>query len=473
MQTRYHDGSRRYERPRYNKRVHFPDGQQGSDGPRNRPLSLAIPPEFFNVTREQFAIIKSVHHRHQLANGLPPSLTKKMAILRDSVKPAFNNELFKAHLEEISKNWGASVHRSLRRHYDDVISEALDTISNAAMPEEVMRVSISLITKWARRQLKEKLKDEVLDEALSLIGAHQKIAASSATTEATSWEWIPPSPPTMQGARTSTFTDLKDAGSQTEAADASSSCGGSSCTRPVGVDLQSELSRDEVTVPVGDRRVLDPQCSKDPVECSSSSAATECDYGSQVDKANGEDKVLSQLDLFGSVVSDHCGKSRLSSAFNSIEFDKSVIMFGDSNIRDFRREHISVISLNYGRLSFFKQLAVKCAEVEHQDVKSFFFCLSLLDKGNLPSTNFSCFRSMMHNLRNAFPQSKLYVLLLCNTTDCTPAEKKNIDELNLLIRSRSPANCTVINPPTCFCANNNVWDQKTKDKVFEVLESFL
>ena len=78
----------------------------------------------------------------------------------------------------------------------------------------------------------------------------------------------------------------------------------------------------------------------------------------------------------------------------------------------------------------------------------------------------------MYAAKRAFPAADLYVLL-CGPPTSSSAAISNIIELNNLIKSRTPAGCTIINHSEVFDAVNEIWNGQTKAITFKALNNFL
>ena len=142
--------------------------------------------------------------------------------------------------------------------------------------------------------------------------------------------------------------------------------------------------------------------------------------------------------------------------------------------KDFVAEGTCVVAEKTGRLSFFKQLLSKCEpHGARPSVLSFVLCLSLLDKCNLPNTNFATLRSILYVARKIFPNARLGVLLFGNPTDSSSTITQYTAELKSLVETRSPAGCTVLHAPSPFLAANNLLSKATKTAVFSTLQAFL
>lgn len=209
-------------------------------GFEDRSRHFVINPEYFGITREHFTIIKSVHHRHQLEHGLPPSLKKKDdAILHNSVSPAFNDDYFRAEMQSITQIWSDATVVALRIRYDTVIQDSLNQISNSALSSERFELSISFVAKWARKQLRRKLLDEELDEALTLIRVYQKIDQS---TDASS-SGLPPVRDEHQEKHDCSFTSLKGQGTLTSPIPGVPDSNGPSTARSSSLSATSAAAR--------------------------------------------------------------------------------------------------------------------------------------------------------------------------------------------------------------------------------------
>ena len=124
-------------------------------------------------------------------------------------------------------------------------------------------------------------------------------------------------------------------------------------------------------------------------------------------------------------------------------------------------------------MNFYKQVLLRCPDDEFQDVNVFVLCLSLLDKDNLPETNLATLRSIFYRARKLLPNAQFYVSLFGAPENSTHRSHVNVQNLNDLIKSRTPAGCTVIPPPENFVASEYSLSSGTKEAIFETLSYFL
>lgn len=457
---------------------------------RRRPAQYAIPPEYFTITKEHFRIVKSVHHQNQVNLGLPPSLKAKSTILQSSINPAFKNNFFDANIEEITNNWRCAVLAALKEHYAAVINESIRLISRTDFPSALLETSINTVSKWAKRQLGHKLKDEELDDALNLIRCHQKL------TESTFSDPLPSTTPTARSSYAASpvnrgYDILEDKATQTDRGTDNSEipyarvretrvCDSEAQTFQSSADATNFLHFD--SPPPGpslrsphqeaaaSSRVI-PEA--ETTETTAEPQSSQSDVGIPEDAgAVAHGVSLSQTTLLGSFVAERPRGPRAISSLEQLDFSKKAIVMGDSNFCDFQADDVSVLADRFGHLSFFKQLFQKI-DVPYPNVKVFILCISLHDRNNLPSTNFVVFRNIMHSARKVFPTANLFVLLCGLPTNCTNTEANNLNEFFDLIRSRVPGSCTIIDPPENFTANGAIWNKSTKVNVTNTLKDFL
>ena len=373
--------------------VYDPASRLVSRGPRQRPRPTGnasdrqpqrIPPEFFALTRDHFVIIKSIHHRATLRDGLPPSLLRKQGILSASVNPAFNNDYFAASVETITAQWGSAILQALREHYEHLISAAVDHISKEALPVRVLDDSLKLVLKWARAHLGRKLLDDELDEALSLIREKQLLTSESLLEEQTTREAFP-SP-----RRPETESSGLHKGTQTSPPEEPEN----------EEDLQPLIQATSMA-------------SSEAVPSTDSGHESSEDASIRASQSNGPLR-QTQLQSFTSFSLPPVSEAPVCTNL-ILDGAKSNVIFGDSNLQSFAFEDCSILASSKGRLSFFKHFLQTNKDV-YENVSNFVFCLSHLDNRNKTATNFTTFKGVMYNARRVFPNARIFVLLNCLTT---------------------------------------------------------
>ena len=422
-------------------------------------LSVVIPPALFELTRAHFAIIKTTHHRLQLADGPPPSLRKKSTFLAQSVNPAFVNDFFRAQMEDIGRVWCEEVLQALQQHYDSVMQDSIDLISSKPMPDELLNTSIRMVTKWAYQQLGRKLKDFELDEALSIIREHQLLHKEKTPMQAT--------PSRETSSSLSQTPSYKNVGSQTDASPELPEIGSSPQQETLTMTTQ-EPPASEGSLSTGLRNEAAP----DPPTAISS--ATPSPTGQALRHLDERTHSMVQTNLFGNTVREQAPRAtRVYLAVERLNLGKNYILFGDENIEDFKTNNACILSVKGGKLNFFKQVLLRCPDDEFRSVKAFILCLSLLDKANLPETNFAALRAIFHRASRILPCARFCIVLFGIPDSSTASCQGNTHNLNELISSRLSTECTICPPAENFSADENSWSPSTKQDVFDKLNSFL
>jgi hypothetical protein len=147
------------------------------------------------------------------------------------------------------------------------------------------------------------------------------------------------------------------------------------------------------------------------------------------------------------------------------------VLCGDGNFSAFRFGNMTSLTDATGRLNHFKMFFKRINDQSFPNVLNVIFCLSLLDRGNLPATNFNSLRTTLFSLRRIFPQASLHVFLCGEPQDDTYVA--NIKALNDMVRNRLPANCKVVEPPNPFLSNGHLWDDSMHDSVYTTLREYL
>lgn len=492
--------TRRTWEPRNSRRQqpYRPLQQQPRQRPRlaeTRPperRELAIPPAYFELTREHFAIVKTIHHLNVLKSGLPASLRKKASFLSDSVRPAFRNEAFVTTMETITDSWNNQVKQALVTHYIAVLNDAKDRLATWPMPHELLEKSIRVVTSWSRRQLGLKLQDDELDEALQLIRSTQCVTAedpdaplrsqspglpSTTSDQATQTSWPTPwsnprvtgSTPCIQVPEPTTLpaAPVESPTLVVMPARTEDSKPAPSMTEPLPVSVDLDESFDLVPETVDEATTLsvatqDVESITPPSILHSEPPATpptdEPEWIVQPATDGAAEATPGMLNSLGAV----------SEPFHNI---KNVVVCGDRNISSFTYDSITTITDNSGRMNFFRGLFKRYKDFSFPNVLTFVFCLSLLDRQNLPATNFNYLRTILYSIRRMFPSASLHVLL-CGEPQLD-TQVANITAFNDMVRERRPANCEVIEPPQPFLSNDSVWERSTRESVFSTLRSTL
>ena len=137
----------------------------------NKPYNK-IPNDVFDITREQFRLVKCLHHLKTLQNSTPKTWKKWGSNIVENLHLAFETSSVKSMFETLTNEFIESIRLKAIEHYNTCASEAsvfLFTNSNR-MQQSVFNLSINLVKKWAKNQL-SKLNAETLSEALSTINS--------------------------------------------------------------------------------------------------------------------------------------------------------------------------------------------------------------------------------------------------------------------------------------------------------------
>ena len=377
------------------------------------------------------------------------------------MRPAFNNDFFISSVEEITSRWSQDIFQALLDHYEAILAEAKEKIASTPMPHELLEKSLRVVTSWARRQLGRKLTDCELDDALQLINSTQLLDHSSSAGVGLEHSLMPavpshrPPEPVNRATQTTICTSM-DTWPLSECA-----------TETAPAPLEDTVpQQEEAGTPL-----------EAPVDLAAPTSRPAADDGSTVvdlallnnhttaSRPQEEGELTSATQEPSDVVSL---ESDCTTPFTDI---KDSIVCGDKNVSDFTPDKVTIISDEGGRLFHFKSFFRKVSDRTFKNVSSFIFCLSLLDKNNLPITNFNNLRTVLYNIRRIFPNATLHVLL-CGEPSDDPCIN-NICKLNDIIRERLPANCKILEPPHPFSSTNALWDRSTRDSIFQILHSTL
>ena len=448
----------------------------------NFPREDLIPAEFFHLTREHFAVIKSRHHLHRLSE-VPVNLQRAATNLAQTARPAFRNDYYDIVAKSLAEDWLQATLQSLREHYLGTIDASLSAIKEAPLPAKLFQRSLALCTKWAHRQLGRRLDPNVLDAALSEITAAQTIEEQSNSLRPSIYHT------TRTGSRTiSTQTmDLNEHDIRPSL---------TSLSQKTPLEQEEEL-RPEEPLPEPTPHNLDPH---QPQECAPTpsailqddstqqptlfqpSASTSQEDTSLRPRARKRQLVeLSQLDLFGEVCTQSSPPRQRSRSLSlprsrspaSLSPSSTAVILGDENLTSLRDINADILALPNGRLNHFRNL-LRTSDEEFQDVRHFVITASHLDRLNLPASNSKAISHIFAMAARIFPNAKR--AYICDgPCSCQPEETRvTLVAFNSRISTRPPKGCSkVILPPAHFSCENGVWNEATKTSYYDILRSFL
>lgn len=433
---------------------HFPDHAASA---LQRP---PIPEEFFHVTKNHFAIIKCVHHLTCLRADTPTSLLKTAKVLRQQLRPAFISDDFKVKAESIALAWVSEATTLLREHYEDVLQSVSAKLCAQALPEDLLDSSLELATKWAKNQLHHKLRDEILDEALSRIIHLQS---------------------TIPRCQTTSSSDLLRARNE-DARIASMPQVGSTSASPAtaSVYTQTDLSSDSLppphtTVPESEPSIgtTDPPTDNSLHSAKPTAPSVDLDDDSTPD-TRAPQGPLSQLDLFGSIVEDGTQSERqLSQPLPESNAWSPRVVLGDDNLNEFSHPDTTVVSRPKGRLSHFHRLFSKYPHGPQLNVNTFIICISTLDKRNALTTNISSLKSLLGTAKKVFPRAKVFIQACGIDNNFSIEEQMTCSSLNNFVRNRTPSSSVHIPTAEPFSCTNDVWDVSTRTNIYNILKNYL
>lgn len=333
-----------------------------------------IPQEFFPLTRAHFSILKAIHHRNRLSKGLPPSLQRRMIDLKESIRPAFYNDFFGAAVEAATSTWADAIVHTLQEHFESVISDAVELLSSRPMPQTLLDCSVNLALKWSRSQLKSKLLDNELDEAISLIYENQQIGQPTPSSIAsTTAQASIPSASYTRGTQTEPLPEFEANSNETDKSSTQTDSAS-------GIELVSPPLTEDSTQPTISSELSIPSASTSFRQTQLTSAGS---FSSQTTMHQGPDMTLTSC-------------------------ERAVIL-GDATLDGLQINDCSVFSNRRGRLSFFKQW-LQTSETICSKVSDVIVCLSALDVNNKEMTNIVSFRALGHHAKRVFPNARLSFL---------------------------------------------------------------
>lgn len=457
--------------------------------PANVPRFL-IPPEYFELTRKHFLLLKCYHHQSALEKGFPPSLAKKIDLLSAEVNPAFKNEAFRVRMRSIRDEWCGSVKQTLKEHYAERITETISFITSNGMPSDLLDRSLQIVVRWGRKQLGKRLTDEVLDKAISSINKSQLLLDPEFPVHAdpapvpnpesltgsfprNGFIFRPfPNPPTSDLVPSSVLLkEVYDKDTQTDSVVDSGVVEALTLTDVDGV-LESS-TRTEVfsealapsVLPVVDNIPQARAPSVNDIVLDTASATTSTPEDISTIPSTG---ALVQTRIVNMNTVTSTGST---DRFN-LDLTKSRLVLGDTNLKDLRLEDSSVFSTEKGRLSFFKTYLQSSRGV-HEGVSDVVICLSSLDEKNKPNTNFTTFRSVLYNTKRLFPNAKVSVVLNCIPLSSEESVRRDLKEFNQMIVNRLVSLCDVVQLPDTFTVKGNLWNASERDVVYKAIKDFL
>ena len=528
-QVQFQHQSHQRKRTDFSNRQRVPSRQQSRRTP-DRPRSELIPTEYFALTREHFALIKSRHHLHRLVE-VPISLQRTAESLAKAAKPAFRNDYFDSTAASLAEDWLQATHESLRGHYYCIIEACLSTMRDTPVPEAVLQRSTALCIKWARRQLGRRLDPVILEAALEEITSAQAIEGDEedeeddedeednfSTTDylfkrrnqEEEFQLLRPlsrsictQTPAAPAHTTESQTSEGQHANEAPAPDpviggeqklplvpqqpSSDSAPGHSSERPAPPDSDSALDPSaEVPPPpsapameTSSAPAMETSPDRPPPSSSQQSATVDLDASPPQRGRKRQRTELSQLDLFGEVSSKSPPPQRSRSlsvprARTPVNLapTTSTVILGDDNLADLRNQDVDLLATPHGRLNYFRNI-LRSPDQTFTDVKHFILAASHLDRKNLFASNIKALTHIFSTAARIFPNAKL-VFVCDGPCSCENEDTRTaVTFFNTKVSSRPPKNCTVILPPPHFCCNEGKWDDATKSTIFETLKPFL
>ena len=461
------------------------------------------PEEFFHLTREHFAVIKSRHHLQRLSE-VPVNLQRAADNLALTAKPAFRNDYYDMVAKTLAEDWLRATVQSLRDHYSNTIEASLSAIRETPLPELLFQRSISLCTKWAHRQLGRRLDPRVLDAALSEIKSVQ-ITESTSHSTCTRAD--------TDSARVSSRTVFTQTIIDSAAGIRSSVIASASEEAPIqrqeettarvrfpGLCVPSEQQRQEEssstptteqeeiaeeqqqqeTAPIEigeEQETAEQQPSSSQQTVPSGSSGTAMPPG----RTRKRQLELSQLDLFGDICVRTSPPRQRSRSLSiprqrspaSLSPTSKAVILGDENLAGLQDTGADILALPNGRLNHYRNL-LRASETTYGEVRHFVLSASYLDRNNLPASNAKALSHIFSMASRIFPNAKLAYACdgLC---PCESDETKaTMAEFNTKVSSRPPKGCTTVFPaPAHFSCHEGAWDDDTKNSYYEALRSFL
>ena len=421
-----------------------------------------IPREFFHLTREQFAIVKSHHHLHRLRAGPPPSLQRKAKELATFAKPAFRNDFFDARANQLAEDWLRGSHQALLEHYEDTLATSRSALEEAAMPRGIFERSLQVCTRWARRQLGAKLEPSILDAAISEIRGAQMVDDASGGPSFTK----PRQPITTTVHRSvQTQTDVQSATEPTKEVWFSQRLPDTQATEyPEATESRQAAETVEVT-----------QATESQPASESDGCAPPEPMVFRLSRKRQAEEHLSQMDLFGSPISHRSPprqRSRSLPAQLRLAPSKGALILGDDNVATFGDERTDVLATKNGRLNFFRTL-LRSAKETFPGVTRFVLVLSHLDRQNAHNTNLTAIRNICSAAKSLFPNAQGAVA--CDgPCECQPSDiRSSIEVFNKELQAAPPNRIAVILPPEGFACTNGRWAKATREAYRTNIGAFL
>lgn len=409
------------------------------------PETKKLDDELFQPTRALFKIIKCKHHLENLLGEPPKSLKKAAKSLQSLLHPAFNNDTFASNVKSNADFWLSSTLSSLREHYSSVLSEARLSLSSASLSPDSVNLCTATATRWARHQLGKKLRDSVLDEALSLFLSSIVMTTPTVTTA------LAPQAPSQHMHRPLKTTEVS-----TQTSSPQPTC-----------DVEMIASTESPQVPT-------PQVDHSASNTGDSTRRGKRTVNRKRIRPSSTPPSLSQLDLFGSPVPVQSSTGTIPKKTSPplvTTTDKYVIL-ADENFEQFKADHCKVLAHQNGKLSHFKSL-LNHEQKPFPTVQFFLLALSLLDMSNSFLTNSSTLKSLLGAAHRVFPNAQLFVLLLGIDNEAHLDVRTNIQDLNRFVINKHPSSCAHIPAFPDFKSDGNAWSDVTKSETFSKIQEYL
>ena len=448
-------------------------------------VKASIPAELFEITRRQFAILKSQHHIGVLQNSAPKTWLKWADHITNNVHLAFSTEKCKIKIKTVADECIQNLIAASIDHYKSTISDAETYLQEHSHKlGDLFNVSYELIKKWAYKQLGQKLQASVLNEALCTIKTlHASSSASKCTavaanvvnhsttvTRACQTEPYDPDDVEIASPVASVHaTSIK----QTKVTNSSRFFIHSAQIEAENIEAANNSSVNNASikqVSSDNMNFTDPVNLTPPVNTAAPSI---------VDNDPLSQGSLSQMSITSFVPNSSqipkdgitVYKVSTDQMAQLIGQSKNVLL-GDENWKDFSYKCVIndlSIFLFSAKVSAFRTLLDKIKGASNVEKLIICFSCNNCDAPSAISLVSNIFKAFSEKFKNA----TIFVCLIGVCSNLPPNSAKALESLNSILRNKSNK-VVLVNPPDNFSTTDGVmFTNDTKEKFYNTLNSFL
>ena len=402
----------------------------------------SIPTHLFEITRNQFMIIKSLHHRRNLSNGVPKTWKNAMQSFADSIKFAFTTEVTTGTINSYCSTLSESIKNTGIEHYNNCISTAMDFLEAhlSTLTAEQYTVSTNLVLSWYRKQFQKKSNTSVEGDCLDIFnflfhGTCSDEKKASMPTEKLIIK-------VAGNERMFPKANTTDKSTQLDEIPKASISKKKRTSAPAVLKQHNQSRFFEHSQTFSDDELLQAE----------EEMATRRSPSKQL--------TLSQLQTV---------EGSIKKVAEKMEGQHNNIILGDENFEGLNIEETTLFKYT-GRTSTLRAILEKVKSVS---CKNLFISFSNLNLNcNIENTTKSNLNNIDKYLRNTFKNTNIFILLLGIDKNEPEDVKAKLQALNHALREKLRS-YTIINPPDNFTLLHNKFSENTKFDYENTIKNFL